>query len=195
MSKPRTALLIAAAVALAFAGGWVARSMRSAQSAASPASRSVPAMESAQLEGVSGELREILMRPDPIQRAEGVASLLSRLGPESLGAVRTAPDGEAPPHLRGGLGDHVTGLATTSGVLAALVERERSGRGQVVETSLLRTGMYCLGWDLGLQMRFGKAAPSQPRTETSCAGADCHSSAKSRPIDAADALTGARPRG
>ena len=60
MSKPRTALLIAAAVALAFAGGWVARSMRSAQSAASPASRSVPAMESAQLEGVSGELREIL---------------------------------------------------------------------------------------------------------------------------------------
>jgi crotonobetainyl-CoA:carnitine CoA-transferase CaiB-like acyl-CoA transferase len=80
-------------------------------------------------------------------------------------AHATAPEGEPPPSLRGGLGDHVTGLTTTAGILGALFERERSGEGQVVETSLLRTGMYCLGWDLGLQLRFGKAAPTQPRTE------------------------------
>jgi hypothetical protein len=91
MSKPRTAVLVAAAVALAFAGGWLARSTR-ALPAITPPARSLPALESAQLEGVAGELREILMRPDPIRRAEGVASLLSRLGPESLDAVRTAYD-------------------------------------------------------------------------------------------------------
>ena len=28
-----------------------------------------------------------------------------------------------------------------------------AGEGEVVEASLLRTGIYCLGWDLGLQMR------------------------------------------
>jgi crotonobetainyl-CoA:carnitine CoA-transferase CaiB-like acyl-CoA transferase len=80
-------------------------------------------------------------------------------------AHATAADGDAPPVLRGGLGDHVTGLTITAGILGALLERERSGRGQLVETSLLRTGMYCLGWDLGLQLRFGKAAPTLPRTK------------------------------
>jgi crotonobetainyl-CoA:carnitine CoA-transferase CaiB-like acyl-CoA transferase len=34
-----------------------------------------------------------------------------------------------------------------------------------VETSLLRTGIWCLGWDLGIQMRFGKIAPTLPRTD------------------------------
>jgi crotonobetainyl-CoA:carnitine CoA-transferase CaiB-like acyl-CoA transferase len=99
--------------------------------------------------------------PDAHRAGYDVGAFWARSGIASA----TAPDGEAPPHLRGGLGDHVTGLATTSGVLAALLERERSGKGQVVESSLLRTGMYCLGWDLGLQMRFGKAAPSLPRAE------------------------------
>lgn len=80
-------------------------------------------------------------------------------------ALATAPTGEPPPTLRGGMGDHVTGLTITSGILAALLARERTGKGQLVETSLLRAGMYCLGWDLGLQLRFGRAAPTQPRTE------------------------------
>jgi crotonobetainyl-CoA:carnitine CoA-transferase CaiB-like acyl-CoA transferase len=81
-------------------------------------------------------------------------------------AHTTAPTGEPPPALRGGLGDHVTGMTLTAGILAALLERERSGKGQLVETSLLRTGTYCLGWDLALQLRFGRAAPTNPRTST-----------------------------
>ena len=59
MSKPRTAFLIACAAALAFAGGWAASSARSAsQMGGIPPSRSLPAMESAQLEGVAGELKK-----------------------------------------------------------------------------------------------------------------------------------------
>jgi crotonobetainyl-CoA:carnitine CoA-transferase CaiB-like acyl-CoA transferase len=76
------------------------------------------------------------------------------------------PEGEPPPAIRGGLGDHVTGLTTVAAICAALLERERTGNGQLVETSLLRTGMYCVGWDIGIQLRYGKLAPTLPRTET-----------------------------
>ncbi len=74
--------------------------------------------------------------------------------------------GNAPPMIRGGFGDHVTALAAVSGILAALVERERSGRARLVETSLLRTGMYCLGWDLNIQLAFGKVRAPVARTDT-----------------------------
>jgi crotonobetainyl-CoA:carnitine CoA-transferase CaiB-like acyl-CoA transferase len=75
-------------------------------------------------------------------------------------------EGSPPPMIRGGFGDHVTALAAVGGILAALLERERSGRGRVVETSLLRTGMYCLGWDLNIQLEFGKVKAPVPRSET-----------------------------
>lgn len=75
------------------------------------------------------------------------------------------PDDQPPIDLRAGMGDHVTGLTILSGILAALLQRERTGTGQLVETSLLRTGIYCVGWDLGIRLRFGKLAPTQPRTE------------------------------
>jgi crotonobetainyl-CoA:carnitine CoA-transferase CaiB-like acyl-CoA transferase len=80
-------------------------------------------------------------------------------------AATVVPPTEPPPGIRGGLGDHVTGMATVAGVVAALFARERTGRGQVVETSLLRAGIWCLGWDTSMQLRFGKLAPTQPRTE------------------------------
>jgi crotonobetainyl-CoA:carnitine CoA-transferase CaiB-like acyl-CoA transferase len=80
-------------------------------------------------------------------------------------AATLAPEGQPPPNVRGGFGDHTTGLATLAGILGALLERERTGRGQLVETSLLRTGVYCLGWDLNIQLRFGKLYPPVPRTD------------------------------
>jgi crotonobetainyl-CoA:carnitine CoA-transferase CaiB-like acyl-CoA transferase len=57
------------------------------------------------------------------------------------------PD-EPPPAFRPGQGDHPTGLALLSAVLAALLLRERTGEGQVVETSLLRVGAWSIGSDL-----------------------------------------------
>ncbi len=75
-----------------------------------------------------------------------------------------APDAVAPPGVRAGMGDHVTAITAVAGILAALLERERTGRGQLVEMSLLRTGIYTVGWDLGIQARFGKLGSVQPRT-------------------------------
>jgi len=68
-----------------------------------------------------------------------------------------------PLNARGGIGDHITGLAALSGILGAVLEQRHTGTGQVVEVSLLRTGAYVLGWDLGLQMTLGKVAGAEPR--------------------------------
>lgn len=81
-----------------------------------------------------------------------------------MASLHTLPD-DAPLPNRGGLGDHVTGLAALSGILAALLERERTGQGRLVETSLLRTGMYTLGWDLNIQLAYGKLEGPVARTE------------------------------
>jgi crotonobetainyl-CoA:carnitine CoA-transferase CaiB-like acyl-CoA transferase len=73
-------------------------------------------------------------------------------------------DGEGTPlNARGGIGDHITGLAALAGVLGAVLEQRETGRGRVVEVSLLRTGSYILGWDLGLQLALGKVAGAEPR--------------------------------
>jgi crotonobetainyl-CoA:carnitine CoA-transferase CaiB-like acyl-CoA transferase len=73
-------------------------------------------------------------------------------------------DGEGSPlNARGGIGDHITGLAALAGVLGAVLEQRRTGTGRVVEVSLLRTGAYVLGWDLGLQMALGKVSGAEPR--------------------------------
>ena len=69
----------------------------------------------------------------------------------------------SPLNARGGIGDHITGLAALAGLLAAVMEQRDTGRGQVVEVSLLRTGTYVLGWDLGLQMTLGKVARAESR--------------------------------
>jgi crotonobetainyl-CoA:carnitine CoA-transferase CaiB-like acyl-CoA transferase len=106
---------------------------------------------------VSGYGRE---GPDATRPGYDVGGFWARTGV----AATLAPDGAAPPSIRGGFGDHVTALATVAGIMAGLYERERTGEGTIVETSLLRTGMYCLGWDLGVQARYGKVAPPTQRT-------------------------------
>jgi crotonobetainyl-CoA:carnitine CoA-transferase CaiB-like acyl-CoA transferase len=63
--------------------------------------------------------------------------------------------GSTPPQQRGGMGDHNAGLAAVSGICAALFKRERTGKGEVVSTSLLREGIYTLSFDLSVALRFG----------------------------------------
>ena len=98
--------------------------------------------------------------PDDGRAGYDVGAFWARSG---LAATAVSPD-QPPPGIRGGVGDHVTGITTLAGILAALLERERTGQGQLVETSLLRTGIYCLAWDHSMQLRFGKLAPTSPRT-------------------------------
>jgi len=73
-----------------------------------------------------------------------------------LANALTTP-GQAPPVSRPGLGDHPTGLATAAGIAAALYARERTGQGTLVQTSLLRTGLYAISSDL-----IGQLAGIQP---------------------------------
>ena len=99
--------------------------------------------------------------PDAGRAGYDVGAFWARSG---LAAMAVPPD-QPQLHFRGGVGDHVTAITTVAGILGALLERERTGRGRVVETSLLRTGIWSLGWDLGLAMRFGRLLPPQARTE------------------------------
>ncbi len=80
------------------------------------------------------------------------------------GMARTnRPTDEAPINLRSAIGDHTTGLATCAGVLAALVERGRTGRGRLVETSLFETGLYAMSLDLSTQATLGRLGSMKPR--------------------------------
>jgi crotonobetainyl-CoA:carnitine CoA-transferase CaiB-like acyl-CoA transferase len=75
------------------------------------------------------------------------------------------PPGELPPALLAGFGDHMTGMTLAAGVLAKLVERQRTGRGGLVSTSLMRTGMYGVSWDIGIHLRFKKRTATTARHE------------------------------
>jgi crotonobetainyl-CoA:carnitine CoA-transferase CaiB-like acyl-CoA transferase len=78
-------------------------------------------------------------------------------------AASTIPPDVEPFTCRPGFGDHVTALATLSGVLAALHERTTTGKGRLVEASLIRAGVYALGWDASIHLRYGEATTAQPR--------------------------------
>ncbi len=69
--------------------------------------------------------------------------------------------GMAPVLQRGGMGDHSTCMAITTGILAALLDREKTGRGQVVETSLLSMGLWVLGVDVSAAL-YAKEQPRKP---------------------------------
>jgi crotonobetainyl-CoA:carnitine CoA-transferase CaiB-like acyl-CoA transferase len=90
------------------------------------------------------------------------------------------PPTELPPAIRSGQGDHTTGLSLTAGICAALFERERSGEGRLVSTSLLRAGMYTLGWDIGIVLRFGRRERTKPRIETRAPLVSCYRASDER---------------
>ncbi|MGW0761700.1 CaiB/BaiF CoA transferase family protein [Streptomyces sp. NPDC002814] len=80
-------------------------------------------------------------------------------------AAMLNPAGEPPPGIRPGLGDRTAAANLVAGVLAALLRRERTGEGGVVDVSLLRSGTYANGNDLALQNFFGKRGRTRARTE------------------------------
>ena len=77
-------------------------------------------------------------------------------------AASLTPDGTDLPYQRGGMGDHMAGMAAAGAVSAALLARERTGKGQLVATSLMRIGMYMVGWDVSMALRLG--FPTTPMT-------------------------------
>jgi crotonobetainyl-CoA:carnitine CoA-transferase CaiB-like acyl-CoA transferase len=89
--------------------------------------------------------------PDKDRAAYDIGAFWARSG---VAHLLTSPGGN-PPFQRGGMGDHSAAMTLASGVCAALVARERTGRGQVVSTSLLRQGLYTIGFDVNTSLRFG----------------------------------------
>ncbi len=98
--------------------------------------------------------------PDAHKPGFDVTAFWARAGVANM----IAPKGTEPFMLRTGVGDHTTSLATVSAILAALYERQQTGKGRLVQTSLLATGVYALSSDLAIQMKFGRLASLKPRS-------------------------------
>ncbi|MEK7216774.1 MAG: CoA transferase [Chloroflexota bacterium] len=71
---------------------------------------------------------------------------------------------ETPALQRAGMGDHTTAPLLAFGVMAALFERERSGRGQEVTGSLLNTALWVLNADVQAALVSGQAPKRKKRT-------------------------------
>jgi crotonobetainyl-CoA:carnitine CoA-transferase CaiB-like acyl-CoA transferase len=89
--------------------------------------------------------------PERNRAAYDIGAFWARSGIAGL----LAGPGREPPFQRGGMGDHGVGMTLAAGICAALVARGRTGEGQVVATSLLRHGMYTIGFDLNTALRLG----------------------------------------
>lgn len=98
--------------------------------------------------------------PDRDAPGFDVAAFAARAGVSD----RSTPPGQPPTTLPGGLGDAVTGMSLVAGVLAALLHRERTGRGQLVATSLMRSGAFCIGMELSTRLGLGRLAATRPRS-------------------------------
>ncbi len=72
------------------------------------------------------------------------------------------PDGP-PLQIAGAIFDQVTGTILVNGILAALVARELHGVGQLVETSLLGSGIHMQAYNINVTMLRGRPMPRPSR--------------------------------
>lgn len=94
--------------------------------------------------GASGPYRD---RPGFDQIAQGMSGFMSLTGTEDSGPTRAGI----------AISDLLAGIFGAQGIQLALLERARSGRGQVVETSLLESMVSILSWGAGMYFESGKA--------------------------------------
>jgi crotonobetainyl-CoA:carnitine CoA-transferase CaiB-like acyl-CoA transferase len=99
--------------------------------------------------------------PDANAPGFDIASFWSRTGLARL----TAPKGAELFPPRTASGDHTTSIAAVAAINAALIEALKTGKGRLVDVSLLRTGLYTLHTDLSIQLLFGKIASTRPRAD------------------------------
>ena len=99
--------------------------------------------------------------PDANRPGYDIAAFWARSGIAHM----LTPDGGALPFQRGGMGDHTTGVTFAGAISAALYQRERSGLGQMVSSSLLRQGVYTIGFDLNMMLGWGQHPMIGQRTQ------------------------------
>ena len=85
--------------------------------------------------------------PDALRPGYDVTAFFGRSG--LYDAMREGDDGDVP-MARPAQGDHTTGLALVNAILAGLRLAERTGQGQVVETSLYETAIWTQATDFGV---------------------------------------------
>ena len=100
--------------------------------------------------------------PERDRPAFDVGAFWSRSG---MAAALTHP-GSEPPYQRGAMGDHTAGMTGAGGIAAALFARTKTGRGQLVSTSLLRIGVFTVSWDVMIKLRLGAPATPMSRKTT-----------------------------
>ena len=88
-------------------------------------------------------------RPGYDQIVQGMSGLMSITGTDTTGPLRTGIP----------IGDLLAGYFAAMGILVALAERERSGRGQWLDTSLLAALTGSLSFQAGKYLNTGKVPP------------------------------------
>jgi len=103
--------------------------------------------------------------PDQDRPGYDYAAFWARSGIMGLLGEPDAP----PPLCRGAQGDHSTSLNILAGVLAALLQRERTGEAQHMETTLQASGMWTIAGDYSAALvarmdppRISRHAPTHP---------------------------------
>ncbi|MGE4652090.1 MAG: CoA transferase [Myxococcota bacterium] len=115
--------------------------------------------------------------PDADKAAYDIAGFWARSG---IANALQSPSAAHPPFQRGGMGDHTAGQSLAGGIAAALFSRERSGRGQLVTTSLLRQGLYTLSFDLSVTLRLGVEIASAERSSMGNPSVNCYHDSEGR---------------
>jgi crotonobetainyl-CoA:carnitine CoA-transferase CaiB-like acyl-CoA transferase len=85
------------------------------------------------------------------------------LGQAMSGIMSVTGDGEAPVPAGSAVADHTGALTLALGIVSALVARQRTGRGQKVETSLLTAMMAAQSWELTHHMMTGEMPTREGR--------------------------------
>jgi crotonobetainyl-CoA:carnitine CoA-transferase CaiB-like acyl-CoA transferase len=83
--------------------------------------------------------------PDADQAGYDSSAFWARGG---MGHILTPADREDPINQRGAMGDRTGAMALAFGASAALLQRERTGQGSIVDVSLLATAMWTLSSDV-----------------------------------------------
>jgi crotonobetainyl-CoA:carnitine CoA-transferase CaiB-like acyl-CoA transferase len=94
--------------------------------------------------GPDGPYRD---RPGFDQIAQGMSGFMSLTGTEETGPTRAGI----------AIGDLLAGIFAAHGIQLALLARARTGRGQVVHTSLLESMIAVLSWGAGMYFESGRA--------------------------------------
>ncbi|MDD5093426.1 MAG: CoA transferase [Dehalococcoidia bacterium] len=80
-------------------------------------------------------------------------------------SIMGAP-GTPPAYLNGAIADHMGATMTALGIVLAILKRERTGKGQEVEASLLGSMIHLLGMNVDHVTLINKEVPRHARTNT-----------------------------